>query len=127
MKGMWKGRKGEMKNQYNCSRVKAVSLVSSTLPQNGCHHSEDCLGNCLHIPGAVTCHSQHPECPIRSSEIMTMCNNDRTASAEEMLALVELARINCLLLPGPSGTVVRHKCNSDEVYCSYVQCLHKGD
>ena len=37
--------------------------------KNGCCRSEDSLGNWLHIPGAVTCHSKNPECPMKSSEL----------------------------------------------------------
>ena len=35
----------------------AISLVPSSLSQNGCRHSEDGLGNCIRIPGAVMSHS----------------------------------------------------------------------
>ena len=54
--------------------------------------------------GLVTSHSQTSECPIRSSEIMTLQNNNHTALTEDMLALVDLATSNYLPLPGPCGT-----------------------
>ena len=34
-----------------------ISLVPSPLSQNGWRRSEDGLGNCVRIPGAVTSHS----------------------------------------------------------------------
>ena len=50
-------------------RIGQDSLIPSPLPQNGCCRSEDSLGNCVCIHGAVTPHSQHPQCPHRSSEL----------------------------------------------------------
>ena len=44
---------------------------------------------------------------------MTLCNNDCTALMEEMLALVDLAKINCLLICHYLGLVEHHKCNID--------------
>ena len=51
-------------------RIGQDSLIPSQLPQNVCCRSEDSLGNCVCIHGAVTPHSQHPQCPHRSSEFM---------------------------------------------------------
>ena len=81
------------------------SLVPSPLPQNGCRRLEDCLGNCVHLVGAVTCHSQNLECPIRLSEIMTMSDNYCTALTEETLALVDLATVSHLPLSGPCNVL----------------------
>ena len=77
------------------------SLVTS--PEKGCRCSEDGLGNCVHVPGTVMCHSQNLECLIRSSEIMTLHNNYSTALTEETLVLVDLATNSHLRLPGPCG------------------------
>ena len=59
---------------------------------------------CPYIPGIVMSHSQNLECPIRSSEIMILHNNDCAALTEDALALVDLATSNRLPLPGPCGT-----------------------
>ena len=55
------------------------------------------------FPGAVMSSSQNLECPIRSSEFMTLHYNDHTALTKDMLALVGLATSNHLPLPGPCG------------------------
>ena len=76
------------------------------------------LGNCVHIPGKVTCHSQNLECPIRSSEIMRLHNNHCTTLTEESLALVHLAAMNCLLICHYLDLALRHKCNRVQVPCT---------
>ena len=95
--------------------IQNTSLVPSTLLQNCCRHSEDGLGNCVHIPGAVTSHSQIPECQIRSSETVTLHTNDCTALTEETLALVDPATNNRLPLPGTCGT---SQMQQDQVPCT---------
>ena len=66
---LWVRVKGQRSN------TRIINLEPSSLLQNGWRRSEDGLGNCVHIPGAVTSHSQNLECPIKSSEIMALRNN----------------------------------------------------
>ena len=77
-------------------------------------HSKDGLRNCVHLPGTVTCHSPNPKCPIRSTKVMTLHNNNCTALTEETPALVDLPSSNRLPLYTNLDLAAHHKTNNRE-------------